>query len=99
MPDPTPFLHAAENAEVLTEVRPPCVLPPIEKRPDGSPNDANGNPTYSLTSYPLFQAHDGKNERFQQTESIAVRKYDSCSPEQKVKGGSTRTPVGDGTIL
>lgn len=99
MPDPAPFLTAAESSNVLPLVRPPSVLPPIEKRPEASNNDANGNPAFSVTSYPVFQTRDGKHERFSRAESFAVRKYDSSSPDQKVKGGSTTTPIGDGTIL
>ena len=98
MPDPTPFLNAAENGTFFA-VRPPSVLPPIIKRSISS-QDANGNPAFEITSYSVAKARDEKHERYRQSEELAFQRCNAAiSPDQDVQGGSARTPVSDGAAL
>ena len=98
MPDPTPFLNAAELTGVA-HARPPSVLPPINKRSVPS-QDANGNPACEPTSFPVAKSRDDTHERYRPAEEIAFQRYSAAiSPEQDVKGGSTRAPVSDGAGL
>ena len=98
MPDPTPFLNAAETSGTVHKVRPPSVLPPIHKRAS-TVQDSNGNPAYNVTSFLAFQSRD-KIESFSDSAEIAVRECKSAlAPKQDVKRRNTRASVGDGAVI